>query len=104
MFAVGTNLASVTAFAVVLLVLGTALELLALGFARRDLRDAHAEEEARQAALPTTMAAGKHTVSAWITDATRTRTAGDGCSWADSCCNSPGTSPRWRRCPEHARL
>lgn len=35
MFAVGTNLASVSAFAVVLLVLGTALELLALEFARR---------------------------------------------------------------------
>ena len=102
MFAVGTNLASVSAFAVVLLVLGTALELLALEFARRDLRDAHAEEDARQAALPTTMAAGKHTVSAWITDATRTRTAGVWLFMGGLVLHS--TSPRWRRCPEHARL
>ena len=65
--------------AVAFLVLGTALELLALDLARRDLRDAHDAEERRKAGLPSMMAAGKHTVSAWITEATGLARRGCGC-------------------------
>jgi hypothetical protein len=66
----------VTPIAVLLLVGGTALELLALEGARRDLRDTHDAGEQRQRDKKKLMAASKHTVDEWITQATRTRAWG----------------------------
>jgi hypothetical protein len=69
----------VTVAAVLLLVGGTLLELVALDGARRDLRDVAQAGADRKASLPSTMAPSKHVVSSWISDVTRTRSWGIWC-------------------------